>query len=107
MKTNLLHIYYYVPKSHLEATKKAIFAAGAGAMGNYSSCAWQTEGTGQFKPEPKSTPYIGKTGKVSKVVEYKVETVCPASKIKVVIKALKSSHPYECPAFGVLKLKTT
>lgn len=104
METNLLQLYYYVPKSHLEITKKAIFAAGAGTIGNYSSCAWQTKGTGQFKPEPKSNPYLGKAGKVSKVIEYKVETVCTTSKIKAVIKALKSSHPYEHPAFGLLKL---
>lgn len=104
MKINLLHLYYYVPKSHLEITKKAIFAAGAGAIGNYSSCAWQTKGSGQFKPEPKSNPYIGKKGKISKVIEYKVETICSASKIKAVIQALKNSHPYEHPTFGVLKL---
>jgi len=105
MKTKLCHFYYYVPKSHLEITKQAIFAAGAGKMGNYSCCVWQTKGTGQFKPEPKSNAYIGKIGKISKVIEYKVETVCKSSKIKSVIKALKKSHPYEHPAFGVIILK--
>ncbi|EKD46084.1 MAG: hypothetical protein ACD_69C00028G0009 [uncultured bacterium] len=105
MKTKLCHFYYYVPKSHLEITKQAIFAAGAGKIGNYSCCAWQTEGIGQFKPEPKSNAYIGKVGKISRVIEYKVETVCKPSKIKAVIKALKKSHPYECPALGVLNLK--
>lgn len=104
MKTNLCQFYYYVPKSHLEATKKAVFTAGAGKMGNYSCCAWQTKGTGQFKPEPKSNAYIGKIGKLSKVIEYKVEVICHISSIKKVIKALKKSHPYEHPAFGVLKL---
>ena len=104
MKNNLYQFYYYVPISHLEKTKKAIFAAGAGKMGNYSSCAWQTKGVGQYKPEPKSKAYIGKVGKISKVAEYKVETVCKQSKIKAVIKALKKSHPYEHPAFGVVAL---
>ena len=49
--------------------------------------------------------YVGKKGKVSKVIEYKVETICPASKIKKIIQALKKSHPYEHPAFGALKLE--
>lgn len=107
MKNNLLQLYYYVPRSHLEITKKAIFAAGAGNIGNYSHCAWQTKGTGQFKPGSPSNPYIGKKGKVSKVIEYKVETVCTPATIKNVIKALKNSHPYEHPALGVLKLTAT
>ena len=103
MKENFYQIYYYVPQSHLASTKKAIFAAGAGKMGNYSNCAWQTKGKGQFKPEPKSKAYIGKIGKISTVTEYKVETVCNSNCIKRVIRALKKSHPYELPAFGVLK----
>lgn len=104
MKKNLYCFYYYVPKSHLEITKKIIFAAGAGKIGNYSCCAWQTKGTGQFKPELNSHAYIGKIGKVAKVVEYKVETICLAAKLKAVIKALKKSHPYECPAFGAIAI---
>jgi hypothetical protein len=100
MKNNFYCFYYYTPKSHLETTKQAIFAAGAGRMGNYSCCSWETKGTGQFKPEPGSNAYVGKIGKVTKVSEYKVETVCPSSHLKKVIKALKKSHPYEHPAFG-------
>lgn len=106
MKKNYCYFYYYVPRSHLELTKQAIFSAGAGIMGNYSCCAWQTKGTGQFKPGLGSDAYIGKIDKVCKVSEYKVETVCLSSKIKKVIKALKNSHPYEHPAFGALKLTT-
>lgn len=104
MKDNYCYFYYYTPKTHLEITKKAIFAAGAGRMGNYSCCSWETKGIGQFKPEQGSDAYIGKIGKVAKVSEYKVETVCHSSLIKKVIKALKKTHPYEHPAFGVLKL---
>ena len=105
MKNNFYHFYYHTPKSHLEITKQAIFAAGAGYVGNYSCCAWETRGTGQFRPEAKSNAYIGKIGKITKVTEYKVETICRYSKIKRIIKALKKVHPYEHPAFGVLKLE--
>jgi len=104
IKDKLYFFYYYTPKSHLETTKQAIFAAGAGRMGKYSYCAWETKGVGQFMPLLGSNAYVGKIGKVTKASEYKVETVCSASKIKKVIKALKKSHPYEHPAFGVLKL---
>ncbi|MDR1057269.1 MAG: NGG1p interacting factor NIF3 [Coxiellaceae bacterium] len=104
MKNTLYQFYYYVPKSHLAITKKAIFSAGAGNIGNYSCCSWQTKGLGQFKPEPKSNAYIGKIGKIAKVPEYKVETVCMQTKIKAIIKALKKNHPYECPAYGFIKL---
>jgi Uncharacterized protein conserved in bacteria len=82
MKNDFYCFYYYTPKSHLEITKQAIFAAGAGRMGNYSCCAWETKGIGQFKPEPKSNAYIGKIGKITKIIEYKVETICHSSKIK-------------------------
>ncbi len=104
MQKTLYCFYYYVPKSHLETTKKAIFTAGAGRIDNYSCCAWQTKGTGQFKPGTGSNAYIGKIGKPTQLIEYKVETICPTAKIKQVIKALKKSHPYESPAFGIIKL---
>lgn len=104
MKKNLCCFYYYVPKSHLEVTKRAIFTAGAGQIDNYSCCAWQTKGTGQFRPGTGSNAYIGKIDKTTQVIEYKVETICPTSKIPQVIAALKKSHPYETPAFGIIKL---
>lgn len=107
MKNNLYYFYYYVPKSHLEVTKQAIFAAGAGKIGNYSCCAWQTKGVGQFKPEPTSQAYLGKIGKISKITEYKVETICNSSKIKGITTALKKTHPYECPVLGVIKIDVT
>lgn len=104
MKDKYYYFYYYTPKSHLEVTKQAIFAAGAGCVGNYDYCTWETKGIGQFRPKTGSHAYIGKTGKVTRVIEYKVETFCQASKIKKTIKALIKSHPYEHPIFGVLKL---
>ena len=95
-------LYYYVPKSHLETTKKAIFAAGAGKIDGYTNCAWVTKGTGQFKPNKSSKPFIGIPGIINKIIEYKVETICPSTKIKKVVTALKNSHPYESPVFGII-----
>jgi structural toxin protein (hemagglutinin/hemolysin) RtxA len=100
----MYHLYFYVPKTHLEQVKKAVFAALAGKIGNYSCCAWQTEGKGQYCPLPGSNPYQGVIGQVEYVDEMKVETVCLEEVLDDVIQALKKAHPYEMPAYGVIKL---
>lgn len=105
MKKTFFLLYYYVPKSQLKKTKEAVFKAGGGKMGNYSHCAWQTDGLGQFKPEQNSKPHIGKQEEISKVQEYKVEIICELSKIDNIISSLKNAHPYEHPAIGVIKLE--
>lgn len=89
-----------VPESHLETVKRAMFEAGAGRMGNYAECAWQTLGTGQFRPLPGSDPYIGSSGDLSVVPEYQVEMVCRPELLSGVIEALKRAHPYETPAYA-------
>jgi len=98
-------ICFYVPDNAVEIVKQALFAAGAGRIGNYDSCCWQVFGTGQFRPLENSNPAIGKTGKVETVSEYRVEMVCEDKIIKDVIEALRQSHPYEEPAYDVLKLE--
>lgn len=96
---------YFVPESHLEQTKSAIFATGAGRIGDYDSCAWQTRGEGQFRPLEGSQPYLGQQGAVEKVDEYKVELVCDDGLIKEAIAALKQAHPYEEPAYEVFRME--
>ncbi|MBL7479168.1 NGG1p interacting factor NIF3 [Legionella bononiensis] len=96
---------FNVPETHLELVKNAIFAAGAGAIGNYCKCSWQILGEGQFMPLAGSNAFIGAINQLEKVAEYKVETVCESSCIKEVIDALKSSHPYETPSYEVWKLE--
>ena len=102
--TNLYQISFYVPKNQCEQVKTAMFDAGAGRLENYQECAWQTLGDGQFKPVEGSQPFLGETDKLEKVPEYKVEMLCKSTKIEIVVQALKSSHPYEVPAFSVVKL---
>ena len=84
---------FYVPGSHLEEVKKALFDAGAGRYKNYDSCCWQTLGTGQFRPLDKSDPFIGTHGAIEKVEEYKVEMICGKEMITLVLKALLDAHP--------------
>lgn len=102
---DLYQLSFYVPNSHLESVKTALFQAGAGKLGNYNCCAWQTKGTGQFRPQAGSKPFIGKPDQIEKVDEYKVEMLCDAENVTQVITALKASHPYEEPAYNIIKLE--
>lgn len=99
-------ICFYVPASHLEKVKKAMFTQGAGKIGHYSCCAWQTLGEGQFMPLSGSHAYIGEEDKLEKLEEYKVEMVCESNLIEKTINALKTAHPYEEPAYQVIRLET-
>lgn len=98
-------ICFFVPENDVELVKDALFNAGAGHIGNYDSCSWQSPGVGQFRPLDNSNPAIGQQGKTQIVSEYKVELVCDEEHIKNVIKALKDNHPYEEPAYDVIKLE--
>lgn len=100
----MLKLIYYVPESHLELTKKAIFAAGAGGIGNYEQCAWQILGTGQFKPVKNAQPFLGELNCLEQVPEWRVETIVNEADAVKVAKALKQSHPYEEPAFEFLQI---
>ena len=97
-------ICVYVPEDSTENVKRALFDAGAGRIGNYDSCCWQTEGTGQFRPLQGSNPAIGSLNEVERVREVKVELVCEDRLVKQAIAAMKQSHPYEEPAYDVWKL---
>ena len=99
----MLVLVFYVPETHLEPVKDALFEAGAGSIGKYSRCSWQTRGEGQFMPEEGSAPFLGTKGIVEKVSEYRVEMVCDESIAGKVRDALLSSHPYESPAWHFLR----
>jgi hypothetical protein len=95
---------FFVPGTHLESVKQAVFEAGAGNIGEYDSCCWQTLGQGQFRPSPASQPFIGQQGKLETVDEYRVEMVCADDRIEAAVLALKQAHPYEEPAYDVWQL---
>ncbi len=97
---------FYVPESHLETVKEAVFAAGAGRIGDYDSCCWQVAGQGQFRPLEGSKPFLGQQGSVEQVPEYRVEMVCDRQHMKAVVGALLDAHPYEEPAWDVIALVT-
>ncbi len=103
----LFKIEFYVPASHLETVKQALFAAGAGKVGPYEHCAWQTQGQGQYRPLAGSNPFKGEAGRVETVAEYKVELVCEEQFLAAARQALVASHPYESAAFSIIKLDTS
>lgn len=97
-------ICFFVPPENAEAVKNAIFEAGGGRIGNYESCSWETHGIGQFKPMPGSNPKIGEIETLARVEELKVELVCSDEFLAGAILALKQAHPYEEPAYEVIKM---
>ena len=101
----MMKLCFYVPATHLEMVKSAVFAAGAGRIGHYEHCAWQVAGQGQFRPLTGSNPFIGAQGKLETLEEYRVEMVCDQRFIVAVVAALRAAHPYEEPAFDVTQLE--
>lgn len=94
----------FIPDDNLEDVKQALFAAGAGNIGNYANCCWQVQGLGQFMPLDGSQPHIGQQNKTETVDEWRVEMVVSDNKIHDVITALKQAHPYETPAYDVIQV---
>ncbi|RLA63064.1 MAG: NGG1p interacting factor NIF3 [Epsilonproteobacteria bacterium] len=103
----MFKIIVFIPISHTEKVRNALFKSGAGKLGNYDCCSFETTGTGQFRPLAGSNPYLGTENLVEKVIEIKLEIVCSKKNIKDAIKAMKQAHPYEEVAFDVIKLETS
>lgn len=92
-------LVFFVPESHKEAVKQALFSKGAGNFDGYDCCAFETRGTGQFRPLDGSTPFIGDVGEIEYVSEYRVEMICHSNAVKSIVMALIDAHPYEVPAY--------
>lgn len=94
----------FVPVEAAEELRAALFAAGAGNIGDYSQCSWSVVGTGQFLPGEAATPAIGTVGAVQRVTEERVEVIAPAGIRAGLLAAMRAAHPYEEPAFDVFTL---
>lgn len=103
MKT--LKLCFYVPETHLEQVKAAVFQAGAGKIENYDQCCWQVKGQGQFRPLEGSNAYLGKVNQREVVDEFRVEMLLDEELKSQVTKALKDAHPYEVPAYDFVKVE--
>ena len=94
----------FVPAEALEAVRDALFAAGAGRIGEYERCSWYTAGTGTFVAGEAASPAIGVPGREERVPELRLETVYPVEREAEVVAALSDAHPYEEPAFDLYPL---
>jgi hypothetical protein len=97
-------LVFFVPSIHVDAVKQAVFDTGAGRIGGYEHCSWQMLGEGQFRPLAGSSPYLGQTGELEYVEEYRVEMVCADELIQDAVRTLLACHPYEEPAYDVWPL---
>jgi hypothetical protein len=94
-------LVWFVPPSHLEATREAVFGAGAGTIGAYERCSWATLGEGTFFGTEGADPTVGEAGRDETVTELRVETIVPAERLAAALEALRAAHPYEEPAYDV------
>jgi hypothetical protein len=94
----------FVPPEALDNVREALFAAGAGRIGDYERCSWYTEGVGTFRPLEGADPAVGAVGQEERMTELRLETVFPEGVQAEVIAALRAAHPYEEPAFDVYSL---
>ena len=102
----MYQIVCYVPASHLESVKQALFDQGAGHYGLYDCCSWETQGTGQYRPLAASNPYAGTQHQLERVPEYKIELICQPQHLHAAIKAMLQAHPYETPAYHIYPVHT-
>jgi dinuclear metal center YbgI/SA1388 family protein len=104
-KSKLLRkLVFYCPVEQAETVREAIFNAGAGELGNYSSCSFSLLGKGTFKPNENASPFVGNVGEVHVEKEERIEVIYPFYKEGEVIKALLSIHPYEKVAYDLYQL---
>lgn len=96
---------FFVPVAYAESVKQAVFNSGAGRIGHYKECCWETQGVGQFRPTKGSNPFIGEADNLERVPELKVEMLCKEQAIHNVVKVFKQAHPYEEPAYEVIRIE--
>jgi hypothetical protein len=93
-----------VPREALDVVREALFAAGAGRIGDYERCSWYTAGTGTYLGGEGTAPALGEAGREERVSELRLETVYPVEREAEVVSALREAHPYEEPAFDLYAL---
>ncbi len=97
-------IITFVPSDQADQLRNALATAGAGGVGDYHLCSFNTEGFGTFLPQEGSNPAIGKVGNLERVEETRIEMVCSKNALALVIETLKGFHPYETPAYDIVDL---
>ena len=102
---SLKKLVVFCPVDHAESVRKAMFDAGAGHIGNYDGCSYNTEGLGTFRALEGANPYVGDVGKLHFEKEIKIETIVPDNKLGSVLSAMFVNHPYEEVAYDIYPLE--
>jgi hypothetical protein len=97
-------LVWFAPEEALEATRAAVFGAGAGRIGDYERCSWYTPGTGTFLGGEGTDPAVGEAGREERAPELRIKTVVPAEAVSGVVAALREAHPYEEVAYDLYPL---
>lgn len=100
-------VVVFAPGDDREAILGAIFAAGAGRIGDYEECSFTLEGSGTFHGREGTNPAVGEAGRRETVAEQRIEFVCPPAKLDAAIGAMLAAHSYEEPAYDIYPLHTT
>lgn len=99
-----IKLVVFVPRGHEDAVRTALAEAGAGHIGNYSHCTFQTAGTGTFLPLEGTSPFLGQPGKLEYADELRLETILPEGLVKGAVQAMLAAHPYEEVAYDLYPL---
>ena len=98
-------VVVFVPDTDLARVMDALFAAGAGQIGQYSQCSFRLEGTGTFFGSESTSPTVGQKGRREEVREWRLEAVCAEPDVERVVAAMRQAHSYEEPAYDVYPLR--
>jgi dinuclear metal center YbgI/SA1388 family protein len=101
----LMKLTTFIPVFDSQNVLNALYAAGAGNIGNYKNCSFRTEGIGTFMPTGAANPHIGTLEKDEEVVEHRVEVVFPSHLERPILTALRAAHPYEEVAYYMQALE--
>ena len=106
-KNRLLKLVTFVPKQYAESVRQALFMAGAGTIGDYDCCSFNSQGEGTFRAAEGTHPYVGETGKMHIEPEVRIEVILKKELKNQAVSALLESHPYEEPAFDLYELENS
>ncbi len=104
MNFDRFKVEVYVPYNFTDKIREALNGIGVGKVGNYDNCICVTKVKGVFRPLKGSNPYLGLEDKLCEVLENKIETICDKDNLSLVVKTIKSVHPYDTPLINVIPI---
>lgn len=107
MKRELYKLEIFIPDSHFQALRQALWSVDTGHIGRYDRCMSWSQVNSCWRPLDGTTPYNGTVGELCQAQELKVEVCCVAQRLQETLSAIKAAHPYEEPVINILPLVET